>query len=143
MVVTSRALDCGAGEGLHDGRDHVVAVEVAANLPVNRVFPDVPQRTLVPRPGGNETKRDDGLRIVGKQHVARDLFLKETPVGLVAVERRDEVIAIRPGVGSNTVLVVSVRLGEMGRVHPVPRPAFTVARRREQPIHGMCVGIGR
>src|SRR5213078_5099089 len=40
VVVTTRALDRGAGEGLHDRRDHVVAVEVAANLPVNRVLSD-------------------------------------------------------------------------------------------------------
>src|SRR5207302_9374174 len=63
VVVTSRALDGGAGEGLHHRGDHVVAVEVAADLAVNCILTDVTQRTLVPWPRSDKSERDRGLRI--------------------------------------------------------------------------------
>ena len=47
----------------------------------------------------------------------------EPGVGLVAVEGRDHVIAIGPGIGPDAVLVVSMGLGEVDDVHPVPRPS--------------------
>ena len=90
--------------------------------------------TLVQRPGGDETQCATRRRIVGEQHVAGDLLLHEPRVGLVGVERADHVVAVRPGVEPRPILIVAVRLGEVGHVQPVPRPALAVARRRQQPI---------
>ena len=143
MVVTAGALDRDAGESLHHGRDHVVAVEVAANLPVDRVLADVPQRTFIPRPGGNEAERYRRLRIVREEHVACDLFLHELRVGLVGVEGGDEVITIWPGVGADAILVVAVRFCEVNCVHPMPRPALAVTRCREQAVHDTLVCLRR
>ena len=53
---------------------------------------------------------------------------------------RIDVVAVGPGVGTRLVLVVAVRLAEMDDVEPVPRPAFAVMRRGEQPVHQLLVG---
>ena len=55
-------------------------------------------------------------------------------VRLVVVERLDEPVAVRPGVFADGILVVAVRLRIVGDVHPVPGPAFAVARTREQSV---------
>ena len=52
----------------------------------------------IPRTGGNESQRDDSVRFIGKQNVARQLFLNEARIRLVFIERADHVIAKGPGV---------------------------------------------
>ena len=47
--------------------------------------------------------------------------------GTIVIERADDVIAIRPGVGPQRVHLVAVALGEAHHVEPVPRPS---ARRK-------------
>ena len=143
MVVTAGALDGRAGESLHDGCDHVVAVEVTTDLTVNRILPNVTQGTLVPRAGRDEAERHRGLRIARKQHVTGDLFLHKAGVGFVDVEGGDQVIAIGPGIGPDAVLVVPVGFGEVRRVHPMSRPALAVPRRGQQPVHNPLVGDRR
>jgi hypothetical protein len=86
MVVTTGTMDGGAGECLHHRHQHVVAVEVPANLAVNRVLAYIAQRTLIPRPRGDQAERDRGLWVVRKKRVARDLFLNKASVRFVIVE---------------------------------------------------------
>ena len=129
VVVTAGALDGGAGEGLHHRRDHVVAVEVAADLSVDGVLANVAQRTLIPRAGGNEAQGHGCLRVVRIKHIPGDLLLHESSIGLVGVEGGDEIIAVGPGVRADAVLVVTVRFREMGCVHPMARPALAVTGR--------------
>ncbi len=88
-----------------------------------------------PRAGGQP-----GL--VGEEDVGGDLLADEPGVGLVAVERLDEVVAVRPGVGPDAVLVVAVGLGEVDQVHPVPRHALAVVGRGEQAVDQPLVGVG-
>ena len=57
---------------------HVVAVEILGDLLVDGVVPNVALRALVPRSGGEKPSGDDRLRVVGKEHVARDLLLQQS-----------------------------------------------------------------
>ena len=127
VIVTPRTLRRQAGDVVDHVGDHVVAVKIPGDLPVQRVFADVLQRAFIPRSRGQESQRDRGLRIVGKQHVPRDLFLHEPAIRLVGVQRLDQVVAIRPGMLANPVLIVAMRLGEVGGVEPVPGPALAEA----------------
>ena len=93
-------------------------------------------------PAARKPRRDGRSRLVGEQDVGGDLLLDEPGVGLVGVERLDQVVAIGPGVGPDPVLVVAVGLGEMGQVHPVPRPPLAVVGAGEQPVDEPFVGVG-
>ena len=39
------------------------------------------------------------------------------------------------------VVPTPMRLREVNRVQPVPRPTFAIARRSEQPVHQMLVSL--
>ena len=93
-------------------------------------------------PGGDEAERLDAVGRAGEEHVAGDLLLHEPGVGLVVVERADDVVAVGPGVRPRLVLVVAVRVAVVDDVEPVPRPALAVVRRREQPVDQLLVGVG-
>ena len=70
------------------------------------------------------------------------LLADELVVGLVVVERVDDVVAIPPGVGVSEVLVHAVGVGVAGHVEPVPAPALAVVRRGEQPVDDPREGVG-
>ena len=61
----------------------------------------------------------------------------------VVVERADDPVAIRPGIGPRRVHLVAVALGEAHDVEPVPPPALAVCGRGEQPIDELLVGVRR
>ena len=79
----------------------------------------------------------------GTQHIAGDLLADEPAVGKVAIEGRDHVVAIRPGMVAALVLVVAVRVAVMGHVEPVPAPSLAVMRAGEQSIDQGFVGVRR
>ena len=76
-----------------------------------------------------------------RQQVAGNLLLHEPVVGLVAVERLDDPVAIAERVRVRDVLVQPVRVGVAGDVEPVPAPTLAVARRRQQPLDHPFVGV--
>ena len=143
VVVAASAVDRRADKRGHHGGDDVIAVQVAADLAVERVFADVAQRAFVPRPGSEETGGHGCPRIVRKEHVAGHLLLDKTAVGHVLVEGPNQVIAIRPGVVARPVLVMAVRLSEVDDVHPVPGPALAVLRTGQQALHDLLIGVRR
>ncbi len=57
-----RAVDGRADERRHHRRDHVVAVDVVADLAIDAVIANVAQRALVPRPGGEHAQGDGQAR---------------------------------------------------------------------------------
>ena len=79
----------------------------------------------------------------GNMRVGRHLLVNEAGIGRVAVERVDQVIAIRPGIGPDPILVVPVRLGEMHQVHPVTSPALAIMRTGEQSVDEPFVSVRR
>ena len=81
--------------------------------------------------------------IVGPEFVARDLLLHKAVVGLVFVERFDDVIAVAPGVGAGLVALEAFAFGVAGEIEPVACPAFAVMRRGEQAIDNLFISFGR
>ena len=147
VVVAAGALDRQPLEGVEDGGDDVVAVEVTADFAVDRVLADVAQRALVPRPGREKAQGRDEFWLVREEDICGDLFLHETGIGCIRVEGTDQVVAITPGVRPDAVLVVAVRLGEVDGVHPESRHPLTVCGRGQKSIDEslVCIepGVGR
>ncbi len=126
----------------HDRAHHVVAIEMPGDPPVAFGFGHFFVADQIPRAGGQEAEGHDSVERVRVEGIARDLLFDEPGIGLIRVQGADDVIAIRPGVGSRLILVVAVRLAEMNDVEPMPRPAFAILRRREQAIDQPLIGRG-
>src|SRR5262249_13414828 len=75
----------------------------------------------------------------GEEHVAGDLLLNESPIGLILVEGADDVIAVRPGVGAGLVLVVAVGVAVVDHVEPVSAPPLAAGRRGQPPVPAALV----
>ena len=82
------------------------------------------------------------MLVVG-QFVAGELLEQEAVVRLVGVEDADDVVAIAPGVRPGQILLaLALGVGVAGQVEPVPAPALAVARRGQQPVDQLLVGVG-
>jgi hypothetical protein len=100
-----------------------------------------------PLADGDEPERRQARRVVLHigQKVRRDLLLEEQVVGLVGVERGDDVVAVGPREG---VVVLVLRLLGAGRVgiargvKPVPAPPLAVMRRCEETIDDLGERVG-
>src|SRR5271166_3768808 len=92
--------------------------------------------------GGDETRGRDAIRRTGTQYVASHLLSDELPIGLVGVERANDVIAVGPGHGPGLVLVVAVSLSIVDDIKPVPGPALAVRGAGQQPVNELLVGVG-
>ena len=141
VIVAARAMRGHAAERGDRGRDHVVAIQQPSVVLVGRPFAQFLVADEIPGPGGQETRRDEGARIVREQHVARDLLLNESRIRLVLIERANHVVAIRPRVRPRLVLVVSVRIAVVDDVQPVPRPPLPVAWGSEQTVDQFFVRV--
>ena len=84
---------------------------------------------------------DEHVRILRSDLVTRDLLAHELVVGLVIVERLDDVVAIRPDVLPIRILVVAIALRIAHQVQPMLRPTFAIARARQQFIHELFIGL--
>ena len=80
----------------------------------------------IPRTCGEKAGSDDALRIIRRDDIARDLLAKELVVGLVGVQRIDDVVAIAPRIRAEFVALKAVRVRVMRDVEPVACPAFAV-----------------
>ena len=81
------------------------------------------------------------LRWLG-QEIPRDLPGDELIEGQILVERLDHPVAIRPH-GAEAIRLVAVRVGETREVEPLRGHTLAIARRHEQPVHDVLVGVGR
>jgi hypothetical protein len=81
------------------------------------------------KPGGDDALRVFVLRPLPGQDVSRQLFPHQLVVGLVCVERIDEVIAISVDFRYGIIRIVAGRVGVADHIHPVPSPALAIARR--------------
>ena len=142
VVVALGAVDRDARERADRVGHHVVAVEVAGDLAVGLGLRHLAVADQVPRSGGDEADCLLAVGRIGKEHVTGDLLLDEPGIGLVGVERADDVIAIGPGIRPRLVLVVAVGVAVVDDVEPVPGPAFAVAGRGQQPVDEFLVGRG-
>ena len=137
VIVAARTLDGGTGESVERVAHHFIAINVARDAAVDLGFRNFNVPDEIPRAGGNEAKPKDAVGRAGKERIAGNLFLHKPGVRFVFVERTNNVIAIRPGVGPELVLVIPAGVGVLHHIEPVSAPAFAVARAGEQSI-GQC-----
>ena len=94
-----------------------------------------------PGPDGQEARGHDLLTtlVVGfpGQNVSRDLLLNEAVVGLVGIERIDDVVAISPGLPCRDAATLTQTVGIAGQIEPVPSPALTESRRPQKPVNDL------
>ena len=133
--VAACAVRRGAGEGRHRLRHQVIAVEV---IEVRRCCLI---RAVVKHTRAEKSERSDETRLLGKQTVRSELLAHEPRPRLVVIQRFDDIVAKPPRVIPRQIVPTPMRLREMNRIQPVPRPALAMARRSEQPIHQMLVSL--
>ncbi len=97
----------------------------------------------VPGTGGDEPECGECLGVVRRQRVGGKLFAYKLAVGDILVQGVDDVIAVGPRIGAAFVFVVAMGVAVVDDIKPVPRPAFAVARRREEAVDELFIGIGR
>ena len=143
VVVALRALHCGALEDVEDGRDHLIAVEVFRNAPVELAFADLDVTDEVPRSRREEAEGDDAIGRARKEHVTGHLLPDKTTIGFVFVKAADDVVAIGPGVVAGFVLVVAVGLAIAREIEPVLAEFFAEGGRGEECVdESGPVGLG-
>ncbi len=69
------------------------------------------------------------------------LLLNESIVGQIAVERFDDVVPIRPGVGALGVHLETVSVGIADDVEPMLGPSLPMPRRCQEPVDNGCTGV--
>ena len=106
---------------------------------VLRVEPEAPRNGEVA--GGRHTLGVTRARSPARENVAGDLLAEKFVVGLVGVERVDDVIAIAPGGRHGIVGGLARRVRVTHEVEPVPSPALAVMRRGEQTFNDCREGI--
>ena len=77
------------------------------------------------------------LRIAARlrRDVPRDVFPHERVIWHIRVQRPDHVVPILVSVGNDEVALVPARFRIAHQVQPMPTPALSELRRRQQPIH--------
>ena len=75
-----------------------------------------------------ERGRDLRFGITGKKFVTSDLFLHEAVVGLVSIERTNDVITIAPGIWPRLIRLKAFAFGIARQIQPMPGPALPVIR---------------
>ena len=79
--------------------------------------------------------RDPRFGRIGRELIARDLFLNELVVRFVFIEGADDVIAISPGIVAIAIVLKASGIGVANHIQPVPAPSLAVVRRSKQLFH--------
>ena len=86
-----------------------------------------------PGPDGQKARGHELLTalVVGLpgEDVSRDLLLNEAVVGLVGIERIDDVVAVSPGFPRRDAAALAQTVGIAGQIEPVPAPALAESGR--------------
>ncbi len=141
VVVTTGAVDRQADAGGNDLGGHVVKIARTGGS-FEDVAPRLDIANKIPGTGGEEPGGDNRIGVVWRNIVAGDLLAEELIVRLVAVQRADHVIAVRPRIVTGAVALETVSVGVVGHVKPVARPVFAVVRRGEESLDQFFIGIG-
>ena len=83
---------------------------------------------------------DDLLRRGIWQKVACDLLDGELVKRQIVIHRADHPVAIPPGIGTSTILFITIRVGIACSIQPVAAPALAVVGARKSSIHHGLVG---
>ena len=74
------------------------------------------------------------------EDVSRDLLLNEAIVGLVGIERIDDVVAISPGLPGRDAAALAQTVGVAGQIEPVPSPALAKSGRSQELVYDLLEG---
>ena len=92
-----------------------------------------------PGPDGQEARGNDLLTTLWVgfpgQNVSRDLLLNKAIVGLVGIERIDDVIAVSPGLPCRDAATLPQTVGIARQIEPVPSPALAESGRSQKPVN--------
>src|SRR5207247_7507691 len=90
-----------------------------------------------PADGEKTHRRERTLIVAEVELVGGELLDDESAERQVLVERANDVVAIRVGVGIAALFLehVAFRVGVTGHIEPVSAPTLAVARRTEQSVH--------
>src|SRR5262249_21694919 len=127
VVVAASAAERHPQKYLRCGTDYVIELIEAIFLGIGRL--------IVPRTQPVIAERDERLSRGVWQLVPGKLLENETVERPVLIERPDHVVAVSPSVRLGGVALVAIGLGVADQVQPVPSPAFTIGRAREQLIY--------
>ncbi len=95
----------------------------------------------IPGSGSEKSGSDVGVRVFRPNDVSCNLLLQEAKVGLVLVERLDDVIPIPPGIGSALVPLESMSVGIMGQIQSVLGHALTEPGMTKQAVDKVLICI--
>ena len=126
------AVGRGADERSHRLRHDVIAFHVLERLRRRRGRAEVIGPRAEVAEGGGQG------RLVGKKMVGSKLLANQPRPGGVRIEGLDDVVAIAPRERPKDVMLGAMRIGEVDRIEPVPRPAFAVARRGEHSVNELA-----
>ena len=135
VIVALRTLHGEAAHGADGVLHHVIAIEMPGDFAIELRLRHLRMADVIPRPCGDEPKRRNAIHRARIERISGDLLLDEAGVGFVAVQRPDDVVAVRPSIQARLVFVVAVGFAVMHGIQPVPRPALAVAGRGEEHVH--------
>ena len=130
-----------AVETPHHRGNHVVAIQMPSHLAIDLGFGNFCMPDEIPGPSGDHSKRFDAIGCPWIQYISCNLLLNEPAIRLIAIERVDHVVSVRPSVRTHFVLVVTVSLAKMHHIKPVPSPTFSVTRGIQQLIDDPSVSF--
>ena len=78
-----------------------------------------------------ESGANQSFRIVRGEFIGCQLFPDELVVGLVFVERTDDIVPVAPGVGTVAVGTIAITFSIAYHIEPVLSPALAIARTGE------------
>jgi hypothetical protein len=93
-------------------------------------------------PVSEESSGHECCGIFGEEFVSGELFLEKAVVGLVLVERLDNVVAVAPGIGAVEVGAVAVGVGIANEIKPDAGPALAVGGALEELIDEFFPRVG-
>ena len=132
MVVTAGATQGQSQEDLGCGADDIVQLIESVGFRIGGFIVPGSQAEI---PGG-----DHGLGRGVLQLVSGQLLQHKAVKGLVPVEGPDHVVPVFPDVGLGAIPLVTVAFGVADQVQPVPGPALSVGRTRQQVVDGRLIG---
>ena len=135
MVVAAGTVDRQAEKHLPRGRHDVVEPVVAELLAVGRL--------VVPDAEPVVARRDEGVTRGLGQFVTGQLLDYELVIGLVVIERPDDVIAIPPGMRLVAVAFEGVCVGIANQIEPVSSPLLAVMLAGKEAVNHLLPGVGR
>ena len=126
MVVAPTAIDRQTQKALPDGREDIVEAFVDGKLSIGWF--------VVPDPQPIEAGRNQGVSRDFREFVTGELFGQELVVGLVLVERADDVIAVSPNVRLCPVAFEAIGFAVANHIEPMAGPTFPVLLAGKQSI---------